>query len=95
MNRFQLKAHILERASLRYTPAGLPALDLVLNHASEQFDNGVKRQVNLQIRAICFGHLAEVLNTSDMSIKADFSGFITPSKTGRGLLFHIQVFNPI
>lgn len=95
MNKFQLRAQVLERAALRYTPAGLPALDLVLNHSSEQLDNGVKRLVSLQIKAICFGSLAEVLSRTDMRVNADFFGFITPTKTGRGLLFHIQIFNPV
>jgi primosomal replication protein N len=32
MNRLVLAATLLERGVLRYTPAGLPALDLVLKH---------------------------------------------------------------
>ncbi|HEX6362976.1 MAG TPA: primosomal replication protein N, partial [Albitalea sp.] len=30
MNRLVLQAQLVERAAVRYTPAGLPALDLVL-----------------------------------------------------------------
>jgi primosomal replication protein N len=35
-NRLTLDATIAERESLRFTPAGLPALSLTLHHASEQ-----------------------------------------------------------
>jgi primosomal replication protein N len=33
MNRLVLQAQVLERKAMRYTPAGLPALDLRLAHA--------------------------------------------------------------
>ncbi|MEP7102565.1 MAG: primosomal replication protein N, partial [Burkholderiales bacterium] len=35
MNRLVLTAQLVERGALRYTPAGLPALDLSLKHESE------------------------------------------------------------
>ena len=35
MNRLLLSAQLVERAALRYTPAGLPALDVALKHESE------------------------------------------------------------
>ncbi|MDH5339165.1 MAG: primosomal replication protein N, partial [Rubrivivax sp.] len=35
MNRLLLSAALLQRGAPRYTPAGLPALDLVLKHQSE------------------------------------------------------------
>jgi primosomal replication protein N len=35
MNRLVLQAQLVERGALRYTPAGIPALDLNLKHESQ------------------------------------------------------------
>lgn len=40
MNRLVLSATLVQRAALRYTPAGLPALDLSLQHESEVSEDG-------------------------------------------------------
>ena len=45
MNRLVLQAQILEVAALRYTPAGLPALDLMLKHESTVDEAGAPRTV--------------------------------------------------
>ena len=55
MNQIELTARIAELSPLRYTPAGLPAANLVLEHESEQTEAGSVRQVRLSIRAVAFG----------------------------------------
>ena len=47
---------------MRYTPAGLPALNLKLEHESELMQEGVKRTVKVAIKAMAFGTLAERLS---------------------------------
>ena len=43
---------------LRYTPAGIPLLSVVLHHVSEQIEAGMKRKVECEVNAILLGDLA-------------------------------------
>ena len=49
MNRLVLSARLIERGALRYTPAGLPALDFRLEHQSELSEEEQMRKVSVQI----------------------------------------------
>ena len=55
MNQLVLQATVVERAALRHTPAGLPALDVRLAHASQVEHAGMPRQVALEIHATAIG----------------------------------------
>jgi hypothetical protein len=46
MNRLILAAELVERGATRYTPAGLPALDLGLKHDSEVMEDRQPRKLN-------------------------------------------------
>jgi primosomal replication protein N len=59
VNHVELTACIAEAKPLRYTPAGIPASNFVLEHESEIVEGGVTRQVKLTLRAVAFGSLAE------------------------------------
>lgn len=43
---------------LRYTPAGIPLLSVVLRHVSEQIEAGMKRKVECEVNAVILGDLA-------------------------------------
>lgn len=43
---------------LRYTPAGIPLLSVVLHHVSEQVEAGMKRKVECEVNAVILGELA-------------------------------------
>jgi len=58
-NEIRLNARIIEKGELRYTPAGIPVIDLKLAHSSAQMEAGTKRQVELQIDAIAMKELAK------------------------------------
>ena len=90
MNQFQLTASISEVHPLRYTPAGLPALDVVLAHESLVTDTGTPRQVKLSLRALAFGTQAETLAKASLEAQWGFSGFMGMSRNGKGVVFHIQ-----
>jgi len=89
MNRLVLSAILEERGALRYTPAGLPALDLNLAHVSEVSQEGQARKVNLQIRALVIGELTGKVQGLHLGSQAVFAGFLAAARNGRGLLFHI------
>ena len=95
MNRLVLTAKVAQRAALRYTPAGLPALDLGLMHESEVTEDGHPRQVSMEIKALAIGAVSAGLAALALGTEAVFVGFITRTRNGRGLLFHINSFEPV
>ena len=92
MNRTKLKASIAEHAALRYTPAGLPALDLVLEHASEVQEAGHVRKIQLKLRAVAIGSLAERLGKQAVGSVWTFKGFLATPRQGNSVVLHIQEF---
>ena len=92
MNRTELTACVAEQAALRYTPAGLPALDLILEHASEVQEAGQIRQVQLKLRALAFGSLAERLVKQAVGSVWTFKGFLATPRQGKSVVLHIQEF---
>jgi len=60
-NQLDLNASIAELNAMRYTPAGVPALDLRLEHESLRQEAGQERQVKASVKAVAFGALAEGL----------------------------------
>ena len=92
MNRTELTACIAEQAALRYTPAGLPALDLILEHASEVSEAGQNRKVQLKIRALAIGSLAERLVKQAVGSVWTFKGFLATPRQGKSVVLHIQEF---
>lgn len=96
-NNLALIAQIESLKALRYTPAGLPALDIELVHESEVSEAGQMRQVKLAIKAVALGSLAESLAKQHVGSKWRFSGFLAASRNkpqpSRQLVFHIQSFH--
>jgi primosomal replication protein N len=92
VNRTTLTACIAELAALRYTPAGLPALDLVLEHSSEQTEVGQNRKVQLKIRALALGSQAERLIKQPVGSVWQFQGFLATPRQGKSVVLHIQEF---
>ena len=74
---------------MRYTPAGLPALDLVLKHESEASEDGQARKVSLEIRAVAIGDITRQVGQLAVGAQAQFAGFLAASRNGRGLVFHV------
>ena len=92
MNCTELTACIAEQAALRYTPAGLPALDLILEHASEVTEAGQARKIQLKLRALAFGTLAETLVKQAVGSIWTFKGFLATPRQGKSVVLHIQEF---
>jgi primosomal replication protein N len=92
VNCTELTACIAEQAALRYTPAGLPALDLILEHASEVKEAGQNRKIQLKLRALAFGSLAETLVKQAVGSVWTFKGFLATPRQGKSVVLHIQEF---
>jgi primosomal replication protein N len=89
VNRVVLSAVLIERAALRYTPAGLPALDLSLKHESAVMQNGLTRQVWFEIKARVVGELTQQVVSLELGKPHGFAGFLGSHRNGKGILFHI------
>ncbi len=94
MNRLLLSATLVERAALRYTPAGLPALDIGLKHESALTEDGQPRKVSMEMRAVAIGAVTQGLLKAELGSAGLYAGFITSARNGRGLLFHITSVEP-
>jgi primosomal replication protein N len=91
-NSLQLTACIAEAEAMRYTPAGLPALNLRLEHESEVLEAGGKRVVKVVVKAVAFGTLAERLAKQAIGSVWRFNGFLANARQGKSVVFHIQDF---
>jgi primosomal replication protein N len=89
LNAFLLTASVAEISAQRYTPAGIPALDLQLSHESDQIEAGQSRKVKLSLKALALGTEAETLAKAQIGKQAKFKGFLAATKNGKGTLFHI------
>ena len=94
MNQVVLSARIVEALALRYTPAGLPALDLRLEHESEMPEAGGTRQVKVALKAVVFGTMAETLSQQSPASAWRFTGFLANPRNGKHPVLHIQEFQP-
>jgi len=56
-NTLILDATIAQRDPLRYTPAGIPAVDCTLQHTSTQAEAGGERKVECELFAVAFNRL--------------------------------------
>jgi primosomal replication protein N len=92
VNQVDLTACIAEAKPLRYTPAGIPAANFVLEHESEIIEAGTARQVKLTIKAVAFGAMAEQIGQLALGKVFRFTGFMTNLRTSKGIVFHIQAF---
>ena len=89
MNRLVLTAQLVERGAVRYTPAGLPALDLSLKHESEVTQDGQARKVSMEIRARAIGGITQRLLGLEIGSTHGFAGFLGSQRNGRGVVFHV------
>ena len=93
-NRVALTACIAEAQALRFTPAGLPAIELRLEHRSEQQEAGQPREVKAAMKAVAFGAMAERLARQPLGSQWCFSGFLATPRNGKYAVLHVQDIQP-
>ena len=89
MNKLILTAQLVEKHALRYTPAGLPALDFSLRHESQVTQSGTPRQVSMDIKARALGDITRVVNGLELGSTHGFAGFLGSQRNGKGVVFHV------
>ena len=82
-----------ERGDLRYTPAGVPALECLLKHASIQREADGDRKVECELAAMAFGEPAIALARIPSGTMLRCKGFLARRyRTGIAVALHINEF---
>ena len=85
-----LQAEVVQIEQLRYTPAGLPLLSVVLRHVSEQLEAGMKRKVECEVNAVALGDLA-LKSLIQLGAHLQVTGFLAKrSMKSTQLVMHIN-----
>ncbi len=92
VNQLVLTACVAELGALRFTPAGLPAIDLRLEHESTVTEAAQPRQIKAALKAVAFGAVAERLARQSMGSLWRFQGFLATPGNGKHPVLHIQDF---
>jgi primosomal replication protein N len=95
-NRVRLRAKLVSRADLRFTPAGVAVLQAGLQHDGAVAEAGVERQLNFELEAMAVGEAATRLDRMALGAELDISGFLAPrSKRSRSLMLHVTEFKSV
>jgi len=89
-NILVLTACITDMEAIRFTPAGVPAVNLKLEHASSVTEAGQQRQVKAVLKAVALGAMAERLARQASGAVWKFRGFVATPRNGKHIVFHIQ-----
>ena len=89
-NQLVLDATLTQRGDLRYTPAGIPALDCTLQHQSMQAEAGGERRVDCEVFAVAFGEVAKRLAATPVGGEIRCEGFLARRyRTGITVALHL------
>ncbi|WP_164521447.1 primosomal replication protein N [Iodobacter ciconiae] len=93
-NRVLIDGTVIKRSDLRYTPAGMPVLELVITHLSEQIEAGRHRKVECEVAMMALGDIAAKLDPVQIGQRLASKGFIA-AKSNRyrnELVLHLEEF---
>jgi len=75
---------------LRYTPAGIPAIDFRLGHESEQMEAEKPRKVECEIACVALGAVALLMKDATPGDELELAGFIAARSTkSRAPVLHV------
>jgi primosomal replication protein N len=85
-----LSGRLLELGALRYTPAGVAAVEFKLAHESQQDEAGGRRSIHAEIGAIAFETQARLIATAKLGTNLKLQGFLgAKSKRSKRLVLHV------
>jgi primosomal replication protein N len=92
LNQTELTASLAQIKTLRHTPAGIPALDVQLEHQGEAVEVGQVRAVKFSLNAVTFGFNAEQLQQVSLGAQLKLKGFLNSARNGKSVVLHITEF---
>lgn len=94
INSFRLTALLSTKEAIRYTPAGQAVVKCELIYSGTVMEAEILRKVELSVRAIGVGQVANVLNQLELGQLIDVTGFLAHQGLNRkALVFHITNMN--
>lgn len=89
-NTVSLSATLATIDPLRHTPAGLPVVDFILAHASQQDEAGKQRQVEFDMPAKATGDLATRIAKMRQGCQVTVQGFLNRKhRMSRQVVLHV------
>jgi primosomal replication protein N len=93
-NSVTLDAMLQSRGALRFTPAGVPALDFELAHESVQVEAGGERRVACELAAVALGPVAKRIADVEPGAHMRCQGFLARRyRTGITVALHVNEFD--
>ncbi len=93
MNQLQLSAVVVERKAKRYTPAGLPVVEMLVQHQSAVQEAGLSRTIELFMSVKAIGTIAEQLELVPLGTALRCEGFLAPARQqSKRLNLHLTKF---
>ena len=81
---------------MRYTPAGMPIVNAVLQHRSQQVEAGIARVSEFEIAAVAAGEISNRFHQAPLGGLYQFSGFLNKkNRNSKSLVFHIIDFSAV
>lgn len=89
-NTVRLSGVLAAVEPLRHTPAGLPVVEFILSHASEQTEAGQKRQTGFEMAAKAAGELAARIAGMQQGSGIEVQGFLNRKhRMSRQIVLHV------
>ena len=93
MNRLEIRATLVAREEVRYTPAGIEVWEGELQFRGEVFGADGQRKLEYDFPAVSFGKCASELNRLPLGSEITVKGFLAPrSLKTRRLIVHITEY---
>ncbi len=80
----------MELGALRYTPAGVPAVEFRICHESSKLEAGSERRVRAEIAALAFDKVARQVATAGLGSALKAQGFLAAkSRRSAKIVLHV------
>ena len=92
-NQATLSGVLAEKRAKRFTPAGVPVLECLVEHSATVQEAGSERSLEFSIKAKAMGPAAERLEQVALGSKLIAQGFLAPARQhSKQIVFHLTNF---
>jgi primosomal replication protein N len=91
VNRIELAGELRAKGPLRSTPAGVPIVEFIIGHASEQEEAGMPRRIECEMNCVAMGTGAGLLGAAMLGTRLAITGFLAAkSLKNRTPVLHVK-----
>jgi primosomal replication protein N len=91
VNRIEFSGELRAKGPLRSTPAGVPVVEFVIGHTSEQEEAGMPRRVECEMNCVAMGSGAGLLGAATLGARLAVTGFLAArSLKNRTPVLHVN-----